>query len=93
MVCSIESTNREFSIDTSSQVSILLISLVRKWDINLFKNKRMSNSRTENGSKLIMMGDVLVDAFMLYTKCKDVIFVVTQIDSLCIIGMNIIEEF
>ena len=93
VLCSIEGRSSNFIVDTGSQVSIIPISLVRKWGLKLIEDKRLSNLRTANGSKLITMGVVQVDAFMWNKKCKDVIFVVTQIDSLCIIGMNILEKF
>ena len=60
-------------------------------DLKLIEDKRLSNLRISNGSKLIMM--VQLDEFIWNKKCKDVIFVVTQIENLCIIGMNILEEF
>ena len=91
MVCRIEGRSRKFIVDTGSQVSIIPISLVSNWDIKLIEDKQLSNLRTANGSKLITMGVVQVDAFMWNRKCKDVIFVVTQIESLCIIRMNILE--
>ena len=93
VLCSIEGRSSNFIVDTGSQVSIIPISLVRKWGLKLIEDKRLSNLGTANGSKLITMGVVQVDAFMWNKKCKDVIFVVTQIDSLCIIGMNILEKF
>ena len=93
VLCSIEGRISNFIVDTGSQVSIIPISLVRKWGLKLIEDKRLSNLRTANGSKLITMGVVQVDAFMWNKKCKDVIFVVTQTDSLCIIGMNILEKF
>ena len=79
MVCRIEGKSRKFIVDTGSQVSIIPISLVSKWDLKLIKDKRLSNLRTENGSKLITMGVVQVYVFMWNRKVKDVIFVVTQI--------------
>ena len=91
VVYRIEGRIQKFIVDTGSQVSIIPISLVRKWNLNLIEDKRLSNLRTANGSKLITM--VQVDTFMWNNKCKDVIFVVTQIESLCIIGMNILEKF
>ena len=93
VVCRIEGRSRKFIVDTSSQVSIIPISLVRKWDLKLIENKQLSNLRTSNGSILITMGVVKVDAYMWNKKCKDVIFVVTQIESICILVMNILEEF
>ena len=93
VLCSIEGRSSNFIVDTGSQVSIIPISLVRKWGLKLIEDKRLSNLRTANGSKLITMGVVQVDAFMWNKKFKDVIFVVTHIDSLCIIGMNILEKF
>ena len=93
VVCRIEGIRRKFIVDTGSLVSIIPISLVRKWDLKLIEDKQLSNLRTATGSKFITMGVVKVDAFMWNKKCKDVIFEVNQIESLCIIGMNILEEF
>ena len=82
VVCRIEGRSRKFIVDTVVKYQ------VRKWDLKLIEDKQLSNLRTANVSKLITMGVVKVDAFMWNKKCKDVIFVVTQIESLCIIGMN-----
>ena len=64
VLCSIEGRSSNFIVDTGSQVSIIPISLVRKCGLKLIEDKRLSNLRTANGSKLIMMGVVQVDAFM-----------------------------
>ena len=55
VVCRIEGRSRKFIVDTGSQVSIIPISLVRKWDLKLIEDKQLSNLRTANGSKLITM--------------------------------------
>ena len=55
VVCRIEGISRKFIVDTGSQVSIIPISLVRKWDLKLIEDKQLSNLRTANGSKLITM--------------------------------------
>ena len=57
VVCRIEGRSRKFIVDTGSKVSIIPISLIRKWDLKLIDDKRLSNLRTANGSKLITMGN------------------------------------